>query len=238
MKKLLLITAALAICASSAFAATPGVNLIWGKCSTLAAGGQNFANPCDGLGGGLKVLQGDFRAANAINDFAACDGVIDIGFSTNTPDFWKLASGGCNAGAMATTTPGIVAVVCPTSLYDASTFGSLVYENPTPSRLRVRVTQVNGGAPSAVIAGQMYPGVALSMDMDAGAACAGCADPACLVLNNITVSGFITTEVESISATDVRNFTTYNGGAVGGAGCPAATPSHNSTWGQVKSLYR
>jgi hypothetical protein len=34
------------------------------------------------------------------------------------------------------------------------------------------------------------------------------------------------------------NFATWQGGAIGGAGCPAATPTQNKTWGQVKSIYR
>ena len=28
------------------------------------------------------------------------------------------------------------------------------------------------------------------------------------------------------------------GGAIGGAGCPVATPNRTSTWGQIKTIYR
>jgi hypothetical protein len=41
-----------------------------------------------------------------------------------------------------------------------------------------------------------------------------------------------------ITAPLTSNFVTWQGGAIGGAGCPGATPAQNRTWGQVKSIYR
>lgn len=237
MKKLLLITAAMALVATSAFAGTPGCNLSWAKCPTLATSGTNFTNACDGAQG-LKSVTASFRASHAISDFAGIDAVIDIGLFTANSPYWAVETGGCAAGAVTAGIAGVQAGTCPTGLYDASTFSALAFERPNPSRLRVRLSQVNGGAAAAVVAGTLYQGAVLNLDSDAGSACAGCADPACLVLNNLTVSGFNTSEVESIETADIRNYATYNGGAIGGSGCPAATPSHNSTWGQVKSLYR
>jgi hypothetical protein len=31
---------------------------------------------------------------------------------------------------------------------------------------------------------------------------------------------------------------TWQGGAIGNGGCPAATPTQNRTWGALKALYR
>ncbi len=34
------------------------------------------------------------------------------------------------------------------------------------------------------------------------------------------------------------NYVTWQGGAIGGADCPGATPTLIRTWGAIKSLYR
>lgn len=77
-------------------------------------------------------------------------------------------------------------------------------------------------------------------------ACAGCLTPACIAVGNINVysSGSSLPALvltAPANGTD-SNYATWQGG--GGAGplpggaCPAATPTRNSTWGAVKSLYR
>jgi hypothetical protein len=70
-----------------------------------------------------------------------------------------------------------------------------------------------------------------------GTVCAGCADPVCIVLNQVDllspVSGIttITNAIGSGSASSI----TWQGGA--GANC-ATVPVRNTTWGQIKSFYR
>jgi hypothetical protein len=71
--------------------------------------------------------------------------------------------------------------------------------------------------------------------------CAGCPEPVCVVLNEVklyspargTSDVFVT-----LNNPDVQGHVTWQGGAIGGAGCPAATPTRNKTWGAVKTLYR
>jgi hypothetical protein len=41
----------------------------------------------------------------------------------------------------------------------------------------------------------------------------------------------ITNQLES-------NYVVWQGGAIGGVGCPGATPTINRTWGQLKASYR
>jgi hypothetical protein len=239
MKKLLLITAALGVlCASTAFA--HGVNLSWTKCPTTASGGANLNNTCDGTVG-LKTLTGSFKADQSIGDFAAIDAAIDLGFVSGINGSWTFDTGGCNASAFSLTTPG-TAPGCPTALFQTATsFGAFVISYPHANQERIQISYVNGsGVPTAVNAGQQYSGVAATIDFDGAFnnGCAGCLEPVSLVLNNITVSGFATTETpESIDGQDTRQCVTYNGPATF-AGCPAATPSRNETWGKVKTLYR
>ena len=72
--------------------------------------------------------------------------------------------------------------------------------------------------------------------------CAGCQDQACLVLNHVNVQtdpGASTADGNNHYYTqEIADFVTWQGGVIGGQGCPAATPTKKATWGQVKSLYR
>jgi len=67
--------------------------------------------------------------------------------------------------------------------------------------------------------------------------CAGCSDPACFVLNRITVNqpALVGDFNQTGPAPGGRDFCTWQGGA--GANC-ATVPTQNRTWGQVKALYR
>ena len=67
--------------------------------------------------------------------------------------------------------------------------------------------------------------------------CAGCMEPACIVLNEIQL--FQPPEQNfdpQITNPAVSNFALWQATAV--PGCPLSTPTRSSTWGQVKSLYR
>lgn len=68
--------------------------------------------------------------------------------------------------------------------------------------------------------------------------CAGCQDGVCIVYNECIVRqppGVAGGDV-LVSTQDIRRYVTWQGGQ--GTDCPAATPTHRATWGQVKSLYR
>ena len=111
-----------------------------------------------------------------------------------------------------------------------------------------RARIIGSMAVASAFAGQCDPGTEyFSMIVRINAAktvgtglCAGCTDPVCVVLNEITITQPPGTPGESPKVTNPlgSNFVTWQGGAVGGAGCPGATPTINKTWGQVKSLYR
>jgi hypothetical protein len=241
MKKLLIVTAALALSATAAFAAVPGVDLSWNACNTAAAS-ANKVYACDGQLGAPVAFQGSFILNVTIPDFAATSSVVDIGFAGTVPSYWKTGAGECNQDAITLANPSVTTPCGPNLFGSAVSAGGFVFENPTPSRLRMRIDYAQGAAaPVVVNPNVQYGAFKIQMDPDQGFnnGCAGCLLPACLVLNSVLVQGF-TQPAENyfIEAQDVRNFVTWQGGAIGGAGCPAATPTHNSTWGSVKALYR
>jgi hypothetical protein len=74
--------------------------------------------------------------------------------------------------------------------------------------------------------------------------------PACLVFNSVNMTTPVLANNVKLSGSEVgadANFATWQGGVGvvvlpypggnGGAGCGAATPTQNRTWGAVKSMY-
>ena len=69
------------------------------------------------------------------------------------------------------------------------------------------------------------------------AGCPGCLQPACIVLNSIKLArpaGAPGGDVTLANAA-VSSHVTWQGGT---PNCPGATPTQNTSWGQVKALYR
>lgn len=243
MKKLLLLTAALvAFGASAALAGTPGINLSWANCVTSTATSAAKTYACDGALGTVISFQGTFRSAQAIPDFAGVSSVVDVGFGAAVPDYWKTLSGECNAGAMTIGNPSATAPCFTTNIFDPNfSGGGFALDYIGSNRFRLRIDWATGApTPPAIVAGNLYPAFKITFDPDAGvnAGCTGCDQPACLVLNSVEEFGFVQSEDYIITAQDVRQYVTWQGGAIGGTGCPAATPTQSKTWGSVKALYR
>jgi hypothetical protein len=233
---------ALLAVASSAQAATPGVNLSWSNCATTAASGDK-TYACDGLLGNSISVQGSFRPAVSISDFAGVASVVDIGWAGAVPDYWKVDSGQCNANALTVANPTATAPCVTTNIFESTFSGggfSVTYLG-SGNRMRLRIDWATGApVPPSITAGNLYPAFKLTIDPDQGVnnACAGCATPACMVFQSCEVFGLTQGEDEFFETADVRQSVTWQGGAIGGAGCPADVPTQNRTWGQIKSMYR
>lgn len=79
----------------------------------------------------------------------------------------------------------------------------------------------------------------LSQENSVGAgACGGCDAPVCIVMNQLTIGQPAGMGDYVLQSAADRNYVTWQGGDIGGAGCPIATPARNRTWGAIKSLYR
>jgi len=71
-----------------------------------------------------------------------------------------------------------------------------------------------------------------------GTACPGCLSPACILFHNLDVTQPVGVGDFHLTASGPRTFATWQGGALGAPGCPAATPTSNKSWGALKTLYR
>jgi len=240
MKKVILVCTMLLATATAASAA--GLNLRWTNCAG-DAGTQNRTFACTSNTGthslvGSFVLDADLPVVNG-NEL-----VVDITSASATlPDWWKFgAVGTCRQLAL-----GIAAhdgAACPDMFQGQASMNIAAYQMGLHGDNSARILCVNAVQLAAIqdlFGGQEY-GIArwnINSTKTVGAgACAGCATPVCVVFNsaNITtetvgVNVRLTTEAAPGSA-----YCVWQGGT--GTNCPAATPTKNSSWGAVKSLYR
>jgi len=261
MKKLVLVsTASLLLCASLAHAQ---LNLAWNNCITQGAAAVDKVYACDGSGNGtpFRVVMSFIAPAN-LDHFVAVTAGLDVRASTlpTLPDYWKLGLGECRDGNF--TFPAALTGVgtgttgaCRNPWAGGGLGGGFLYSSET------RITEI-GPVPapgwgrmtlafardseSQLIQGQQYLAGAFTLDtfndVDSGAGvCAGCALPACIVFNSLELNQSVGSpggDIIILTGADVRNFITWQGGAVGGNGCPLEVPTRNVTWGSIKAIYR
>jgi len=243
MKKAILLAAALCmLTAGSAMAA--GVNLSWTSCLAASAGGLNQTSTClsntetQKKAFGSYVLPADADALNG-NDI-----VLDIIVNSATlPCWWNFTVAPRTAGfSMAFNDP------CGEAFDYWGSIGtpaggpaaSLLPSNAVP-RVRIKAPvaiDALAAQPVPAATGEIYSFTFnLRHGSSFGAACTGCQQAACFVLNliRVTQTGFPYME---LTTPHDRNFVLWQGGVVAPPGCPLAVPAQNKTWGSVKALYR
>jgi hypothetical protein len=237
----IVVSVALATSGAIALASTPGINLSWDDCSTSpASANQTYA--CDGKLGSVVSLQGTFRNAYDVGSFYGLESTLMFVWPGSVPDFWRIGPGGCDLNAFGLAHTSATPPCATPSIFDSTLYGGYTVDYPTPNRLLLRIDTLTDPYPNwpSAMAGALYPAFKVSFDVDAGIAhgCLGCDVPSCIVLQSVEVFGINPNQDYLILDPDVRNWCTWQGGAIGGAGCPGATPTSNRTWGAVKTLYR
>jgi hypothetical protein len=239
MKKVLLLCAAMALVATSAFAV--GADLNFGACPGNAAATTDATFDC--AGAGALVMYCTFQPNEAMPDLVGIDTVVDFtivgGDVNNSASFWDFQ----NANSVAYA----VSHVRPTTICNAYTAAWSVGGSGEGQAAVVRSpSQVRIGAsayrPSdlSVTANQKIYGYSLTIDgstaIEAGGAGVGCTLQAVVALNQVnpgTSSGTPTTALSSPS-TNGTPCDHINGDV---SNC-SIVPTARHTWGQLKSLYR
>ena len=248
MKRLLLTLSALAVlgCLATTAHAQSGLNLYWDGCPNAGVANKDFT--CDNEFDEF-VAYGTFVAPAGLDGAAGTllngqDIVIDIlSESANLPAWWDFTEGGCRpAGSL------LMGFTRPTNCsayrnyWAAGAGGVAAYRNsttpgaptPGPNRARIIGAAGIGDANTGVItAGSNVFSFSMTIGATGTSTCANCATKMCLVLNQITLGK---QDGEQIPVTDVAvsRTITFNGA---GPDCSVA-PVRNTTWGQVKALYR
>ena len=243
MKNTLLMTCSLlALTAGIAAASGGGLNLGWADCGGMPASlDQTFA--CNS-NAGTRTLFGSFVAPCCITAMSANEIVMDLQSSGATlPLWWVMRTGGCRPGAM---TGNFDSTGGPFSCYDywqGGAIGTLSMDPPSGNRARIKgvFALPEGdsrivGVPEGTEVYSFKCNINNSKTTGLGA-CSGCTSGVDIVLNSIKCNQPVSEPGGSkfVSAPANRNYIDWQHGC---AGCSAATPARNTTWGSVKALYR
>jgi len=250
MKKVILLCGAL-LAMSATFAYAGGLNMSWGSCTEDGgAANKNFA--CNS-NSGSNVLVCSFEP-NLTNNGTTNGNAIIVDLQSATdplPAWWNvnaaasntLPNSNCRGNVVtvnATISPS--AVNCADEFAGGETIGLGGYFITATNKARIKIA---GAVPQNNLAstapGTQYFACNLVISNAKTVPqtnCSGCSTPVCIVLNSIQVTAGGGVLDETIGNALTRNYATWQGGAIGGSGCPAAVPAKNTTWGAVKSLYR
>jgi hypothetical protein len=240
MKKAIILSGLL-LAVSASLAAAQGINLRLNDCA--AAGTTNAAASCATNAGIAISMVGSAIVPSGMDRVVACEGYIDVQTSAaSLSPWWLLESTGCRPAALTfsfdfTTAPG----TCNDFWAGGATGGGGVSpDHSAPNRLQIKLVGATPGENPIDSGAEQYMFKAnINRTKSTGAgSCAGCLDAACFVLNRLVVNQPAGVGDATISTPMLANYVTYAGGVIGGLGCPAATPTQNRTWGQVKGMYR
>lgn len=240
MKRWIVLCALLSLCASTALAA--GIKLAWDDCG----GPIDKAFACN-TNAGNNFIFGSFVAPAGVTRLTANEIVIDMASASPVmPAWWEFKNtGACRQTALSIGFDGTTSSSGQCADYwggqAAGGIGAYRTDLGGNRRRIVAVCAVPPSAAGPVTADAEYFSFRLLVNntktVGAGS-CGGCAEPVCLVLSQIKLTqplGF--GDFPLTNAAGGNFYVTWQGGGVFG-GCPAATPTRNTTWGSVKALYR
>lgn len=248
MKKTLLITGLL-LALTASIASAAGVNLFWNDCGQDPGASSNKAFACNTNGGQQDLYCSVDPPAGVVNTNGH-NHILDLqSASSPLPAWWDFKNPGtCRinsllaSGDFTTSTSGGLA--CPDPWTGTGNAGIAAYTKnfeANPARARIIGSIAYSGPSVAMPPGTEYYSIKLRINnvktVGTGA-CAGCLDPVCMVLNLVRIAQPAPDPTFAVENPLVNNYATWQGGQVGGQGCPGVVPTQNRSWGQVKSLYR
>jgi hypothetical protein len=258
MKKLVWLFAMLLVVPASTAFGDPGngIDLTWDDCVGQAAALNNKDFDCPNAGA-IHELIGCFKVAAGMPDFFAMDISMDVQQADNNPlvPFLRYEAGpppGCNSDgltindARSQSGPNCATFATAWGVTGASpAFTGITAYGPNyqgqngRGRLLASIARASDN-PFALVGGTNYYAFHFefamfnSVQSAGGANCAGCGTPASIVWNSATLYG--NTETRVLTGADKKSF--YCATVNNGVSACAATPTRNTTWGQLKSIYR
>ena len=221
--------------------------LSWDDCRVGNAGGSDLESVCLSNEGESRLFCA-FTLDSPIDEVIGIEIVVDLQHSEGElPDWWHLqGKGECRDGVLSVSGDFTLFGVCSDPWQDLGG-GVAQYQRGLPGGLpgQARIFGTYAvPSPSArtLDAGVMYYGLQVVIRNDRSvfpSECAGCSQPACLVLNQVTLLRTPASTPPEIAiirpGPEAANRVTWKGG--GQADC-TAVPVRRTTWGQIRSLYR
>ncbi len=228
-----------------------GVGMRWNHCFSENTGVMNRSFACD-TNAGTELLVGTFLPSTALSQVVQIDAIVDLAAASPVlPAWWQLAGvGACRAGALSANIEFDPANLNCLDWSDGVAPAAAMNYQPgvrgaNTARILVSAT-MNAADTPAIFAWNEYFAFNLPITHVATTGlCGGCSAPVCIMLTSITLTRannptpLVMSGAEN--GTDANYVTWQGGGAptVGSAtGCPAATPTRNTSWSAVKSMYR
>lgn len=261
MKKILL--TGMMLCLTASMALASGLNINWvtntvGNCSATVGANRTWDCTADGANDGDFNFVISFVPNVALPLFNAVEIVIDGQSDAPLSPWWEYYNdGSCRPEGFSAELPPLTPLTpCATKLYSSSAYGGMGLWAINGNRLRTVLGYAMGvDRPTALTTTTQYntmhmhvmTGKSIDVPEDASdpeniipaiPACAGCDQPVTLVLQQIGIYGNGTPASDTIIlpgtlAGSQRSITWQGGGT-----SPIPVPTRNTTWGQVKSLYR
>ncbi len=243
--RLSLVIAGLLLMVVPASAFDGQIYLSWDDCALDGAGNADLGTACQ-FDEGNSALFCAFTLAQSIDDVVGIEVTVDLQHSEGAlPDWWRLGKGDCRDQSLFASGDFTLERVCA----DPWRISGAALALYTPGLPRGQSSQarllgllaIRADSARVLEAGAMYYGLKLliSNQKTSFPGCAGCLQPACLVLNQVKLlrgAKSVPTEVTLETAGPANaNRVTWRGGS--GADC-ASVPVRARTWGQIKSLYR
>jgi|SRR6185503_13053878 len=251
MKRVTLLCGLLLALTATVAAAGPGVGLHWNAC--IVDGGVVNRNFACNSNNGSNQLVGSFEMGANLPGVVGTEIVVDIASAGATlPAWWQFKNvGTCRTAAMTMNQVISGTATCVDWALGASAGGIGAYNigarGPNTARMVAALAVAASGAADLEPGTEYFSfNLLVNNTKTVGTgSCAGCQVPVCIVFNSVNVvppAPAIGVKLTGPSNGFDADFATWQGGGGvvvdGVAGCGAATPTSNKTWGAVKSLYR
>jgi hypothetical protein len=246
MKKTVILCGVL-LAMSASLASAAGINLAWNNC--VGGGGVHDMtfNCATNSAVSAHTFVASFRAPAGISAYVSNQALVELQSNTSPlPLWWQIkGTGQCRTGAASADANFATGPFGCTDLWTGTASGSLAAFNVGfggPNRGRMSLVFAVGSASAAALNPEeeyyAFKVLILNTKTVGTGSCAGCLDGVCIVCTSLTVvqpNGTPNGNIELKNPAE-SNFVTWNGPTV--ETCTGATPTKNTTWGSIKSLYR
>jgi len=247
MKRAMLLCGVLLALTATMAAAAEGLNIRWTAC--LGDAGTINRNFACNTNAGTNQLKGTFELGHDLLNVSGVEPVVDIATAGPIlPEWWEFKNlGTCRP--LALSIAAYDGAACFDWAVGQASMNIAAYQQGLGGPNAARVLILNAVVLDAIqnlTAQTEYTVFQLNIANSATVAstCTGCQLAACIVFNSLGVASIdgSTYRFSGPSNGTDSHYATWQGG-IGvntdrGQGCPAATPTKNATWSQVKSLYR
>jgi hypothetical protein len=245
MKKLLLLS--FALLALTATAASAQIFLNADECQSAGRTADILPPTClSNLAAQNRTFVSSYIAPAGVGNFVGATTVLKVVVAGGTvAPWWQMSTGQCSFGRYDQGSAGGAGLSACLEAFVGNQAGgnNIVSGDGGPDRVTIVSDWVQD------VGSQLTPGSeyyaqfhTLKAIKSTGTGnCAGCELAACIVLDEVQLyqGGIPPGQTFFLrNPSGAPTYVTWQGGSVGGAGCPNATPARNKTWGEVKSLYR